>query len=229
MIVRCVDVECTGLNPETSGVLEIGWTDVTLPDRTISDPQSYLCGTSYPITPENRAVHHISPYQIAGLPEFDADAFNAQCVEDGVTCLAAHNANFDAQFVRPTLPIICTYKAALRAWPDLTSHSNSAVFYALEDQGRCEGANYAHIISHRAGPDSYVTAWILRCLLEDGHSGRDMVEWTRQPAKLPRCPIGKHRGKPWAEVDAGWLKWCVGNADIGEDVRYCARAELEKR
>lgn len=228
-IIRLFDLETTGLSPADADVIEIGWTDLTLPARTISDPKSYLCGTSRPITPENRAVHHIIPTTLIGKQPFDAEAFNAKAVEDGVTCFAAFNSAFDVQWLQPTLPVLCVYKAVLRAWPQFGSHSNSAVFYALEDAGRCHGANYAYVTTHRAGPDSYVTAWTLKALLEDGHTGRDMLAWTKEPAMLPRCPLGLDKGKPWDQVDTGLLRWIVGKTDLGEDVRFCAKRELDKR
>ena len=50
--------------------------------------------------------------------------------------IAAHNADFETKFFEPMLPVICTYKAALRVWPDAPSHSNGALRYWLEDQGK---------------------------------------------------------------------------------------------
>jgi exodeoxyribonuclease X len=223
------DLETGGFTPVDGDVLEIGWTDVSIPDYAISEPQSYLCGTSRKITPENRAVHHINPATLTGKAPFDAAAFNAKAVEDGVTCFAAYNSTFDCQWLEPTLPVICVYKAALRAWPEFGSHGNSAVFYALEDGGRCHGANYAHIVAHRAGPDSYVTAWNLKALLQDGHTGSQMIKWTKEPALLPRCPIGKFRGKPWAEVEFGFLEWMTRQADMEPDFKWNAERELDRR
>jgi len=228
MIIRVADVETGGLTPEEGDVLEVGYTDILLPARTIIPPISYLCGTNKKLTPENRAVHHIMPTQLAGKPMFDADAFNQQAIDDGVTCFAAHSANFDNQWIKAKLPIICTYKSALRAWPSAPAHSNSVLRYWLEDNGRMDGFNHAHATVHRAGPDSYVTAFILRALLDDGHTGKTMLQWSREPAVLPRCPVGKHKGKPWDQIDAGWLRWCVGS-DLGEDIRWNAQRELDAR
>lgn len=229
MLIRIFDTECTGLDPAKDQVIECGWTDIALPSRTISDPKSYLCGTTVKITAENRAIHHINPATLIGRDAFDQYAFNQAAIDDGVTCLAAFNADFDASFVKPTLPIICVYKAALRAWPEMAKHSNSAVFYELEERGRCKGANYAHIAAHRAGPDSYVTAWIMRALLEDGHTGRTLLEWSKQPPLLPRCPIGKYKGQPWGDCDAGWLQWLAYKSDMDESIKWNARRVLGER
>lgn len=229
MIIRVFDIESSGLNPEVDQVLECGWTDITLPSRTISDPKSYLCGTSVKISPENRAIHHINPATLIGRKPFDSDAFNQAAIEDGVTCLAAFNADFDVSFVKPTLPVICLYKCALRAWPEMTKHSNAAVFYALEEMGLCKSANYAHITAHRAGPDSYVSAWIMKALLDAGITGKAMLAWSKEPPLLPRCPIGKYKNQPWADCDTGWLQWLAYKSDMDDNLKWNARRVLGER
>ena len=92
--------------------------------------------------------------------------------------------------------MICTYKAALRAWPDAPSHSNGALRYWLEDQGLIAIDHTLTQPVHRAGPDAYVTAHILLALFNAGHTGLEMIAWTKEPRLLPTCPIGKFRGKP---------------------------------
>lgn len=227
-IIRVLDVETTGLTDEDR-VIEIGWTDVILPAREITAPQSYLCGTTREITPENRAIHHINPTTLIGKPEFDWVIFNAQAKADGVTCFAAHNAAYDSIYVKPKLPIICTYRCALRAWPEFSGHGNSVVRYSLEALGRQHGFNYSHAATHRAGPDSYVTAWTLRALLEDGHTGKTLLQWSKEPPLFPRIPLGKFKGQPWSAADTGWLQWAAFKSELSDDVKYNARLELDRR
>ncbi len=229
MIIRCFDTETGGLTPDEGDLIEFGYADVILPAREVQPPVSWLCGTDKTLTPENRAVHHIMPTALIGKAKFDAGAVNAAAKDDGVTCWAAHNLKFDAQFFDAELPAFCTYKASLRAWPDAPSHGLSALRYWLEDRDRLHGFNYAHASTHRAGPDAYVCGWLVRCLLEDGHTGRTLFQWSKEPASLPRCPMGKYKGQPWGACDKGWLTWCVGNKDIGEDIRFNAQAELDRR
>ena len=83
--------------------------------------------------------------------------------------------------------------------------------------------------AYRAGPDAYVTAWILKALFDEGVKGAQMVKWAKEPALLPRCPIGEHRGKPWPEVDGGFIKWILGKPDMGVDIRFCAQKEWDRR
>jgi exodeoxyribonuclease X len=56
-----------------------------------------------------------------------------------------------------------------------------------------------------------------------------LVQWTELPAKLPYMPMGKHFKQPWSEVPAGYLNWCLQQADMREDVKYCAKEELDRR
>lgn len=229
MKIRIVDWETDGLDPSDSAIIEVGFTDLSLPERAIGNPVSWLCGTPYKMTPENRAIHHINPATLIGKPLFDADAFNDQAETDGVTCWAAHNADFECRFWTPRLPIVCTYKSALRAWPDAPGHSNSVLRYWLEDQGRLAGFNYANATVHRAGQDSYVTSWILRCLLKDGHSGKTLLQWSKEPPLFPRIPLGKFKGQPWSAADNGWLQWAAFKSDLSDDIKHNARLELDRR
>lgn len=228
MTIRLIDFETSSLSPEDGSVIEVGIADLILPSREVQAPKSWLCSTPYKLTPENRAVHHIMPSQLFGRGEFDAEALNDQAEADGVTCWAAHNSQFELSWFKPRLPMICTYRSALRAWPNAPSHSLSVLRYWLDDAGRMSGFNHAHASVHRAGPDAYVSGFLLRALLEDGHTGRTLLQWSREPAVLPRCPVGKHKGKPWSEIDAGWLRWCIGS-DLGEDIRWNAQRELDAR
>lgn len=227
MIVRVLDIESTGLNPETDRVIELGWSDYHVQDKTITEPKSILFHAAS-LAPENRAVHHIMPSQLVGRKAFDAEDFNRAL--DGIACLAAHNASFESSFLHPALPIICTMKVAMHAWPDAPAFGNQVLRYWLEDADRLPGFNYAHAgPAHRAGPDAYVTAHILKALFATGLTGKEMVAISKLPAKLPRCPMGKHKGQAWADVPSGYLQWIMKADDMGADVQSCAELELARR
>ena len=125
--------------------------------------------------------------------------------------------------------MICTYKAALRAWPDAPSHSNGALRYWLEDQGLIAIDHTLTQPVHRAGPDAYVTAHILLALFNAGHTGLEMIAWTKEPRLLPTCPIGKFRGKPWSEVEAGFLGWMLRQPTMEPDLKWNAEREIARR
>ncbi|MEJ0017485.1 MAG: hypothetical protein WDN25_13160 [Acetobacteraceae bacterium] len=203
---------------------EVGICDLHLEERRVGPPMTWMCRVKA-MPPEVRAVHHISLAECAEWDPFDpARMFREPC-----DAVAAHNAEFEAMFFTSPKPLICTYKAALRVWPDAPSHSNGALRYWLEDQGKVTLDHVATQPAHRAGPDAYVTAHLLLALFQTGATGREMVAWTKEPALLPKCPIGKFRGKPWSEVEGGFLSWMLRQTDMERDLKWNAERELARR
>lgn len=216
------------MEPPAAQVVEVGYCDLTRNDDgawSVGQPVSWLCGVSA-MPPEVRAVHHITLAEVAGLAPFDP----ASVVAPHCAAVVAHNWAFEAAFLGDQqTPAICTLKAALRVWPDAPSHSNSVLRYWLEDQDLLSLDHDAAMPPHRAGPDAYVTAHILKALLAAGATGREMIAWTQEPRLLPTCPIGKFRGQKWADVEAGFLNWMLARASMEEDLKWNARHELERR
>lgn len=229
-LIRVVDFETTGKEPPAE-VCEVGWCDVSADAKAVTGPpQSRLHGVSA-MPPEVRAVHHITAAEVAGLPPFDAEAFRQESLAAGVIAFAAHKADFEAQWlVYRDLWLICTYKVALRLWPDAPEYKNATLRYWLEDAGKIAPEPALCMPPHRGGPDAYVTAHILAAAFATGATGKQMVAWSREPALLPSCPIGEHRGKPWSEVPFGFLDWMVRKAaNMDDDTRWNAQRELDRR
>lgn len=227
-IIRVIDFETNGTEPPAQ-VCEVGYCDLALigGEWVVEAPKSWLCMVDA-MPPEVRAVHHISLADLAGCEPFNAGDMLASGA-NYVSAYAAHNAEFEGKFLPFDSPVICTYKAALRAWPEAPSHSNGALRYWLEDQGKIAPDHSLTQPSHRAGPDAYVTAHILKALFETGLTGKEMVAWTKEPRLLPRCPIGKFRDKPWSEVEAGFLGWMLRQEGMEEDLKWNARREIDRR
>lgn len=228
--VRVIDLETTGLAPPAE-VCEVGVCDVvlsigrTVPPQIIP-PASWLCQVET-VPADARAVHHISAADCAKAPEYSAAFLSGMLPEADV--FAAHNAGFEMQWFQPARPIICTWKCALRVWPQAPSHGNMALRYWLEDSGIIAVNAALAWPPHRAGPDAYITAHILVALLASGVTGREMVAWSREPPVMPRCPIGKFRGEPWRNVEAGFLKWITRQKAMGLDLIWNAQRELDRR
>lgn len=222
-IIRVIDFECTGFEPPAE-VCEVGICDLDLEARAIVDPRSWLCGVKS-MPPEVRAVHHIALAECEGKQPFNI----GMAIAPDLAAIAAHNAEFETKFFASPLPVICTYKAALRIWPEAPSHSNGALRYWLEDRGKISPVHALTQPAHRAGPDAYVTAHILLALFDAGATGKQMVAWTKEPRLLPRCPIGKFRDMPWSEVEAGFLGWMLRQESMEEDLKWNARREIARR
>lgn len=242
-LARCIDFETTGLSPLTSGIVEIGWTDLTFDEVSTDEgmvikdieinsnhPASQLVNPGIPIEIGAMAVHHITDEMLEGCPT-PSSVLNS--LVDGVDYMIAHNAKFEMSFLKDhallQYPWICTYKAAIRLHPDSPNHQNQTLRYYLKTRVDPLIAN----VAHRAGPDAYVTAFTYAKFLSmEGafNANKMMADWTQLPARLPRCPIGaEHRGKPWSEVDSGFLAWIGRQPKMEEDIKYSAAMELQRR
>lgn len=130
-IIRVIDFETNGTEPPAS-VIEVGLSDLHLEQRKVEPPTQWFCGADE-ISPETRAVHHIMLREIEGREPFDAGYVMRQAELQDVSAFAAHNCDFEMKWLADhiTVPMICTYKAALRVWPDAPSHSNGTLRYWL--------------------------------------------------------------------------------------------------
>jgi exodeoxyribonuclease X len=242
VIIRVVDLETTGFRPPDAGVCEIGFCDVVARRTDPADaPVSWTVVGGFgefirpdqPIPPEVSAIHHIIDEDVASALPWPvvAPTITTPRMAGGIpiVALAAHSAKFEQLFIDRDLagdkPWICSYKCALRLWPDAPSHSNQALRYWRRPEGLDrETASFAH----RAFPDAYVTAFHVRDMLNSGATVEQLVEWSSQPALQVRCHIGKWRGTPWRDVDWGFLEW-VSVRDFDEDVLFTVRHEMERR
>lgn len=225
--IRVADFETTGVEPPAE-VCEVGISDFNLEARAILDPVSWLCGVKE-MPPEVRAIHHISKVECDPFMPFNPDAIISGVTYSEPDAYAAHNSEFETKFWTPNKPIICTYKSALRVWPEAPSHGNEALRYWLEDQGKIAPVHAMTQPAHRAGPDAYVTAHLLMALFDAGATGKQMVAWTKEPRLLPTCPIGKFKGKPWSEVEDGFLGWMMRQETMEADLKWNANREIERR
>ena len=166
------------------------------------------------------AVHHITDQMVA-------DAAGNVGLLGEPNYFAAHNADYERQFFDPGVPYICTYKVALRLWPEATSHGLQFLRYHLG----LAAPEHVAMPPHRAGPDAYLCAVLMqRILAEDRASIEDMVRWSSGHALLPRCPLFKHKGKKWEDVPFEYLDWIANKPnDVAADVKANARLELKKR
>ena len=141
--------------------------------------------------------------------------------------LAAHRADFEQQYCTPAMTQsadwICTWKCALRLWPDSPSFSNQVLRYWRKPQGLVHERG---LPIHRAFPDAYVTAHHLRDQLNEA-SLAQLLEWSRSPGLLPRVRYGPDRGKDWREIDEDSLIGFLSDRD--PDVRFTAETEMARR
>ena len=242
-VIRVIDVESSG-EGENQRVIEIGWQDLAgradLAGGAIYDQihreqgGSVIVNPGAPVTPETSAIHHLTNGDVAGGYAFGLAAAMVAAVAAGpaIRAFVAHSAKFERSLLPDGImggrDWICTYKCALRLYPDAPSYSNQGLRYWIGGGIVNAGIDrtFANQV-HRAHPDAYVSAHIVREMLQSA-SVEQLVQWTAEPALLPKCMIGDWRGKRWPEVEESFLTWILSK-DFDEDTRFTVKHELARR
>jgi len=227
--IRVIDLETGGNGP--NDVCEIGWQDVVLDEdgrwRVNEDRGAVLVNPGRPMSPDTMAVHHILDRDVADAPYWKDIASSVLRPLGGVIALAAHRAAFEQRFCTPRFTggasWICTWKCALRVWPDLSRFSNQMLRYQRMPEGLIHEIG---LPAHRAMPDAYVSAHHLRDLLNET-SLEQLLIWSKEPGLLPRVPSGPDRGKGWEKLSEETLRNFLLERD--EDIRFSAQSELARR
>lgn len=233
MILRCIDLETTGMEPPAYPI-EAGFCDFVLMDGgrpACGTPRSWFMNPrpGEKIPSAAKAVHHITDADLASartrdeaLAEF-AIEFNDE--DKNVRALVAHQAKFERQWLAALSQKdwICTWKVACTKFPDLEAHSLQFLRYEL-DLDSVAGFLKDHLSpAHRAGPDAFACALLVWRFVEAGISVDDMVSISKRPCLLPRVTFGKHVGQKWHDVPSSYLDWCTKNIKDDEDVEHTAR------
>lgn len=228
-VIRIFDIETTGVDATEDRIVEIAAYDLNPFDGSIIWAGDRLCNPGRSIPPEASSVHHLVDADVANeklfgqvWPEFSPPE---------ITVYAAHNFDFESAFLPTPAGVdwICTYRAALHAWPDAPGHRNQTLRYWRGLDGRPGFDRDVARLSHRAAPDAYVTAHLLLDLLQIA-SVAQLITCTKQPKRYPMLTFGKHRGMKWAEVPGDYLVWLRdGKHEMDADWRACAKRELARR
>lgn len=229
-MIRIFDVETTGIDLQHDRVVEIAACDLEPKTRKIAYVGAQYCKPGIAIPPEASAVHHITDEDVASAYQF-AVVWQAHFENPEIKFYAAHNCAFEQGFL-PTpegVRWLCTYKCALRAWPNAPGHSNQVLRYWRGIDKR-EGFDRNHaLLAHRAGPDAYITAWLLDELIAEV-GGATLLQWSSEPKLFPVISFGKHRGAKWVDVPGDYLAWLRdGRHEMDADWRHGAKIELERR
>lgn len=228
-IIRIVDIETSGLpEDEQHGICEIGWVDLHLADMSIRDPKTFFVNPGHPIPPHIRAIHHISDADVAGamFPDQAVIQLGKGLSEDDI--LAAHYAKFEQAFIPLKQRWLCSYKCAMRAWQDVKSHGNQALRYSLDLDAEPDFEPAQAMPPHRALPDAYVTARIVRRLLQLRPLDR-LLEISTEPPLTTFINFGKHKGQKWVELPADYLGWIIEKSDLDQDTKDAAAYWLDRK
>lgn len=215
-----IDTETTGVDPTVDNLLEIG---VVLSNTGEDKAQNWHSLINYTgeIPPGSKAIHHIDESEVKWARYNSLEAveilhamLHAGEHDQPPTALVAHHAEFDEAFL-PELslayPWICTERLAKHLWPDADRFGLQFLRYWLKLDVDPPGT------PHRALYDATVVAALFEAEvveLADKHPEAlldppTLKLWAERPLILMKVTFGKHDGKPWSEVDQGYLHWMV--------------------
>ena len=236
MLLRVIDFEFTNepTEEDPGALVEAGFTDIYFDEDGIelTRPWAAICRPGRPIPPASMAVHHITDEEAAaGIPP--GHAFMRFMGTDGETqrpdYFVSHNVTAEQGFFKGNdIPWICTYRAALRLWPDEESHKLQHLRYSLG----LKINQKLGLPAHRAGPDSYVGAGIMAAILERMMNQVDLktlVRWSKGAPLFTKLSFGKHKGQRYDEVPTDYLYWIIDKSEMGSDVKANARFWLKQR
>jgi DNA polymerase III subunit epsilon len=205
--IAVIDCETTGLNLESSKIIELAVVKMTIDDIVgdlidISPPLSWLEDPQQPLTPEIEALTGLSD------DDFARQVFDERVIAEAfhdVDVICAHNARFDASFVKKRFPNLAHPWACSLNEVDWAAHGL--------DGGRSVGAllnTAGHFAehAHRAGSDAWSVAVLLAMTARDGRTiAAHLLERARKPTH--KLYAG---GAPFAVKDtlraAGYC-WCA--------------------
>ena len=225
-MIICIDLETTGLEA-TDEVVEIGC--YAIADGQTVEGRRYFVRPARPIPATASAIHHITDADVKDAKPW-ADAWPAIVRPRAAgeeLILVAHIASFERQWLAPVIGSswICTWKASLRQWPDLESHSLQAIRYAL----KLPVENDLAMPPHRALPDAYLCGLLLLELLKH-QTVETLIAWSSEPAVFNKFDFGKFKGQPLSAADDNYLDWLANKADqISEDWKWNAKREIQRR
>ncbi|MFM7010624.1 MAG: exonuclease domain-containing protein [Betaproteobacteria bacterium] len=231
MTITVMDTETTGLDAAKDKIVEIAGLNLTkVPDGLFraENIRQHLVDPGMTIPAQASAVHHIIDADVRGKPPI-GDIIPFYCAKDRLV-VVAHNCDFDRGFLEPefneceqAVEWICTYKSALRAWPDLPSHSNQFLRYHF---GYIDplGVSRHEVAAHRAISDCYVTACVFLELLQTV-SFANMLRWTKEPALKTRLNFGKHKGDKYID-HPDFCQWIL-TKDFDASTKFSAQYWLD--
>lgn len=154
------------------------------------------------------ATHFISDAAVA-----NAQPASEFALPEGTEYLIGHNIDFDWEVIgKPDVKRICTLALARSLWPDLDSHKQLAIVYALSParaEGWAKGA-------HSAGADVQMCGFILWAACHElGVKSMEELWEASEKARIPtRITFGKHKGSLIAELPSDYVKWLKKQSDI---------------
>lgn len=218
------DTETTGT--PTPQVIEAAWLKLESPTTLLIQEEF-----EQRYRPEEKialgalATHHIYDEELQACPPYTEFSLPAD-----TQYIIGHNIDYDWQVAgSPPVKRICTLALSRRYFPQLDSHSQSALIYHLDRAGARERLKNAH----SALADVYNCLLLLSRLLEEMlKASLPMTTWEElwlqsEQARIPTImPFGKHRGMEISQLPPDYKAWLLRQDTLDVYVKMAVQASL---
>ena len=206
------DVEATDKN--NAVIIEAASLDVTsLKPFEVGNPWVQRYNPGKPISLGALATHHILDEELVNCPASSSFRLPA-----GTKYLIGHNIDFDWVAIgSPEVKRICTLALARSLWPDLDSHTQSALLYYFErDTARDQLRN-----AHSALADVWICSKIVAQIIDRLHPASLDALWEMsENARIPTVmPYGKHKGELISQVPTDYKQWLLRQDNVSGYLR----------
>jgi exodeoxyribonuclease X len=213
------DTEATGIKEPV--LIEAAWLELeSIEPFAVTNPFVQRYNPGKQISLGALATHHIMDEELVDCPS--ASSFK---LPDGVGYIIGHNVDFDWEVIgKPEIKRICTLALARKLWPDLDSHTQSALLYYLDRNNAREQLRNAH----SAFTDVGICAVILDhiCQQLNIKTVEDLYGESEK-ARIPTTmPFGKHKGEKISEIPNYYKAWLLEQGGLDPYLKKALEKEF---
>lgn len=223
----CVDCETTGLDPKESKIIEIAIVKFR-GDQQLASFET-LVNPECVIPEDSIKIHHISNEMVKDKPTIKEVLPACLKMIQG-NIIIGHGISFDMDIIaeeakRFCIPCEITKQKSIDTLRLARLYGESPI-NSLEQLR--EHFNIPQEGAHRAMNDVVVNIQVFLQLSKHFGTTKDILERLKKPIRLKNMPLGKHKGRPFAEIPLDYLLW-AGRQEFDQDLLFSIRSEINRR
>jgi exodeoxyribonuclease X len=213
------DTESTGFTE--ARIIEAAWLEVT-PSLAVISRFSQRYDPQKPIEFGALATHHIMDEDLVGMPPYTDFR-----LPHGLEYIIGYNVDFDWNIAgSPNVKRICVLALCRYLWPQLDSHSQSAMLYYLNRAKARELLKAAHSAEADVMNCMRVLYRVMQALEPQEKETWEALWNISEIARVPTfMSFGKHKGTAIKDVPADYKRWLLGQPDIDPYLMKALRGE----
>jgi exodeoxyribonuclease X len=214
-----LDTESSGL--DSPRLVEVAWVEVSL--QLVTGAKFYQrYNPQKPIEFGALATHHIMDEDLVDCPPYTDFK-----LPDGVEYLIGYNIDYDWGVIgEPPVKRICMLALCRYLWPQLDSHSQSAVLYYLNRPKARELLKSAHSAEADVMNCMRILWRVLQVLEPQEKESWEALWKTSEIARIPTVMMfGKHKGASIKDIPWDYKQWLLKQPDVDPYLAMALRGE----